>query len=126
MGSNQSECPRRSHAQGARNFALCADAYVLLAEQGQSAGEALEYYQKNVEAGEQALGAKEFKEYAGNFWGFLETRPYMGARAGLAATLNSLGEVQSAISHYQDMLERIPVTFEHSQHAEKSFCILAR
>jgi tetratricopeptide (TPR) repeat protein len=88
---------------------LCADAYVLLAEQeAQSAEEALEFYRKGVEAGEQALGPKGFKEYAGHFWGFLETRPYMRARAGLAATLNLLGEVHSAISHYQDVLRLNP------------------
>ena len=88
---------------------LCADAYVLLAEQeAQSAEEALEYYRKGVKAGEQMLGPQGFKEYAGHFWGFLETRPYMRARAGLAATLNLLGEVHSAISHYQDMLSLNP------------------
>jgi tetratricopeptide (TPR) repeat protein len=88
---------------------LCADAYVLLAEEAtRSAEEALEYYRKGVEAGEQALGPKGFKDYAGHFWGFLETRPYMRARAGLAATLNLLGEVHSAISNYQDMLKLNP------------------
>ena len=34
-----------------------------------------------------ALGPRGFKQYAGHFWGFLETRPYMRARAGLAGTL---------------------------------------
>ena len=88
---------------------LCADAYVPLAEQeAQSAEDALEFYRKGVEAGEQALGPKGFKEYAGHFWGFLETRPYMRARAGLATTLNLLGEFHSAISHYQDMLRLNP------------------
>jgi tetratricopeptide (TPR) repeat protein len=88
---------------------LCADAYVLLAEQeAQSAEEALKFYRKGVEAGEQALGPEGFKEYAGYFWGVLETRPYMRARAGLAATLNLLGEVHSAISHYQEMLRLNP------------------
>jgi len=83
---------------------LCADAYVLLAEeQAKSAEERLEYYRKGVEMGGQALGPKGFKEYAGHFWGFLETRPYMRARAGLAATLGALGETDAAISHYQDM-----------------------
>ena len=75
---------------------LCADAYVLLAEEeAKSTEEALEYYRKGVEVGEQALGAKGFREYAGHFWGFLETRPYMRAREGLAATLNALGEVDA-------------------------------
>jgi tetratricopeptide (TPR) repeat protein len=88
---------------------LCADAYVLLAEeQAKSAAEALEYYRKGVDAGEQALGPKGFKEYVGHFWGFLETRPYMRARAGLAATLNALGELDAAISNYQDMLRLNP------------------
>ena len=31
-----------------------------------------------MKAGETAPGLQGFREYAGNFWGFLETRPYMG------------------------------------------------
>ena len=50
-----------------------------------------DHYAKGVEAGEQALGPEGFEEYAGRFWGFLETRPYMRARAGLAAALLKLG-----------------------------------
>jgi tetratricopeptide (TPR) repeat protein len=88
---------------------LCADAHVLLAEEeAKSVEEALAYYRKGVEAGERALGPKGFKEFAGHFWGFLETRPYMRARAGLAAALNALGEVDEAISNYQDMLKLNP------------------
>jgi len=68
----------------------------------------LEYYRKGVEAGEQWIGPKGFREYAGHFWGFLETRPYMRARAGLAATLNALGDVAAAISNYRDMLRLNP------------------
>jgi tetratricopeptide (TPR) repeat protein len=88
---------------------LCTDAYVLLAEEeAKSVDEALEYYRKGVEAGVHVLEPKGFKEYAGHFWGFLETRPYMRARAGLAATLNALGEVDAAISNYRDMLRLNP------------------
>jgi len=88
---------------------LCADAYVLLAEEdAKSAKEALAYYRKGVEVGVAALGPKGFKEYAGHFWGFLETRPYMRARAGLAAALNALGQVDAAIGHYRDMLKLNP------------------
>ena len=88
---------------------LCADAYVLLAEEeAKSVEEALACFRKGVEAGEQALGPAGFEEYAGHFWGFLETRPYMRARAGLAATLNALGEVDAAIGHYSDMLRLHP------------------
>ena len=88
---------------------LCADAYVLLAEEAaRSIEEARDYYAKGVEAGELALGPRRFKEYAGHFWGFLETRPYMRARAGLAGTLVQLGDVAGALAHYRDMLKLNP------------------
>jgi tetratricopeptide (TPR) repeat protein len=88
---------------------LCADAHVLLAEdEAKSMEEALELFRKGVEAGEKALGHRGFKEFAGHFWGFLETRPYMRARAGLAATLGALGDVDGAIAHYTEMLELNP------------------
>ena len=87
---------------------LCADAYVLLAEEARSVEEARDYYAKGVEAGELALGPGGFKQYAGHFWGFLETRPYMRARAGLAGTLVKLGDVAGALAHYRDMLKLNP------------------
>jgi len=63
----------------------CADAYVLLAENAASRGEALDLYTRGVAAGERALGAQALQEYAGHFWGFLQTRPYMRAREGAHA-----------------------------------------
>ncbi|PIZ15363.1 hypothetical protein COY51_05460 [Candidatus Desantisbacteria bacterium CG_4_10_14_0_8_um_filter_39_17] len=83
----------------------CADAYVLLAEeQARSLNEAKEYYSKGVEAGERALGKEMFEESKGDFWGAIETRPYMRARAGLAQCLWKLGEYEEAIAHYKEML----------------------
>jgi tetratricopeptide (TPR) repeat protein len=93
---------------------LCADAYNLLAEEARSAEEARDLYARGVEAGELALGRKGFKEYAGHFWGFLETRPYMRARAGLAGALLKLGEDDAAISHYRNMLQLNPGTIKGS------------
>jgi len=87
---------------------LCADAYVLVAEEARSIEEARDYYAKGVEAGELALGPRGSKRYAGHFWGFLETRPYMRARAGLAGTLLKLGDVDSALAHYRDMRKLNP------------------
>jgi len=66
----------------------CADAYVLLAEEkAQSLEEAFSLYESGVKAGERALGEKIFQEEVGHFWGMVETRPYMRARAGLAQCL---------------------------------------
>jgi tetratricopeptide (TPR) repeat protein len=87
----------------------CADAYVLLAEEdARSVEPALAYYRLGVEAGEKAIGPQGFREYAGHFWGFLETRPYMRARQGLAVALWALGQHQEAIGHCQAMLELNP------------------
>jgi tetratricopeptide (TPR) repeat protein len=44
----------------------------------------------------------------GYFWGILETRPYMRARAGLAQSLWLLGEREQAIEHYREMLRLNP------------------
>jgi tetratricopeptide (TPR) repeat protein len=88
---------------------LCADAYVLLAEEAaRSLEEARDLYAKGIEAGELALGPEGFAEYKGAFWGFLETRPYMRARLGLALTLLKLGDEDGAISHFRDMLRLNP------------------
>lgn len=59
----------------------CADAYVLLAEEAIALDSAHELYRQGVEAGARALGKRAFADDAGHFWGILETRPYMRARA---------------------------------------------
>ena len=87
---------------------LCADAYNLLAQEAKSPSEARDLYARAVEAGRLALGPEGFKEYAGQFWGFLETRPYMRARHGLALTLCELGEEEAAIGHFREMLDLNP------------------
>ena len=88
---------------------LCADAYVLLAEEAaKSQEEALAYYKQAVEVGAEALGPNAFQEYAGHFWGFLETRPYMRARAGLAEALWVTGKRDDSIEHFKEMLELNP------------------
>jgi hypothetical protein len=77
----------------------CADVYVLLAEEeADTLGRALEYYQEVVEAGKRALGETFFEENEGYFWGLLETRPYMRARAGLAYILWDIGKREEALS----------------------------
>lgn len=88
---------------------LCADAYVLLAEEeADSLKRALELYTQGMEAGERALGADFFKENVGHFWGLLETRPYMRARQGLAETLWRLKRYEEAIEHYRELLRLNP------------------
>jgi tetratricopeptide (TPR) repeat protein len=87
----------------------CADAYVLLAEEAASSlTEAVNLYRQGVDVGERALGKDAFEEDVGHFWGILETRPYMRARAGLAECLWTSGKHDEAIQHYKDMLRLNP------------------
>lgn len=86
----------------------CADALVLLAENAATLSEAFELYGQGVRAAERSLGKDFLKEYAGYFWGTVETRPYMRARAGLADCLWRLGRREEAVEHYQQMLELNP------------------
>lgn len=86
----------------------CADAYVLLAQYAPTLDKALHLLGQGVAAGERVLGERTFREYAGEFWGLLETRPYMRARRGLAECLWAVGRREEAVAHYQDMLRLNP------------------
>ena len=84
---------------------LCADAYSVLAEdEANTLLERREYYERALAAGEKALGPQAFKDDLGHFWGILDTRPYMRARAALADCLWECGERIAAIDHLQIML----------------------
>lgn len=92
-----------------RISSLCADAYVLLAEEtATTLTKAINLYDKGVKAGEIALGDEAFQHDVGHFWGLLETRPYMRARCGLAQALWAAGQSDDAIAHYRDMLRLNP------------------
>jgi tetratricopeptide (TPR) repeat protein len=87
---------------------LCADAYNLLADEAKTPEEARDLYIRGVETGQLALGPRGFEEFEGHFWGFLETRPYMRARHGLAMSLLQLGEEDAALEHFRAMLKLNP------------------
>ncbi|MEH6950410.1 hypothetical protein V4R08_03525 [Nitrobacter sp. NHB1] len=88
---------------------LCADAYVLLAQEAaQNPDEAIDLYRQGVEAGEKVLGKAAFREDVGQFWGLLETRPYMRARHGLARALWDKSHRDEAVTHFQAMLDLNP------------------
>ena len=85
----------------------CAEAYVLLAEHAHTPELAIELYEKAVAAGRRALG-QSFDDLVGEFWGHVETRPYMRARFELAETLERVGRVGEAIAHYRELLRLNP------------------
>jgi tetratricopeptide (TPR) repeat protein len=68
----------------------------------------IEVLRKVVALAEQRLGPEAFKEFAGAFWGFTETRPYMRARAQLADDLRCAGRIEEAIVEWEAMLKLNP------------------
>ncbi len=85
----------------------CADAYSFLARNAPDLESAARLYELGMATGERAMGAEAFEE-AGHFWGILETRPYMRARAGLAKVLVEQERLAEAVEHCQEMLRLNP------------------
>ncbi len=88
----------------------CVDALMHLARLSCEDGdEMIEHIRMVVDIGERGLGgAGYFDENEGHFWGLLETRPYMRARAYLAQSLVEAGKNDEAIGHYEEMLRLNP------------------
>jgi tetratricopeptide (TPR) repeat protein len=86
----------------------CADAWVILAQSASTPDLALERYEQGVAAGVRAIGAERFEELRGEFWGHLDTRPYMRARLGLAQILRDLDRDDEALAHYRELLRLNP------------------
>ena len=86
----------------------CPDAYVILAEMERDNNRKIELYTKGVESGEKVLGKEIFDRDRGNFWGIIETRPYMRAQEGLALALWDSGQLDRAQEIYELLLELNP------------------
>lgn len=86
----------------------CTDAWVVLAGASSDVDVAVAHYERALDAAARTLGPEAFTERAGEFWGHLETRPYMRARFGLADILTSVGRMDEAAGHLQEMLRLNP------------------
>jgi hypothetical protein len=87
---------------------LCADAYSVLAAEAETPARARDLFALGVAAAELALGAENMARYRGRFWFYLDSRPYLRARFGLATRLVALGQDPVAISHFKAMLDLNP------------------
>ena len=86
----------------------CADAYVLLAQYESDTLKQLTLFEQAEAAGRRVLGEAFFEREVGHFWGIVETRPYMRARAGVARWAWMLGDRNRAIAIYTDLLRLNP------------------
>lgn len=103
--------PRRLElaAQSLASTPLSPDAWSALASAAPEGSPlALQLWRQAVAAGILAIGPLGFLEWEGEFWGWMETRPYMRARQGLAEALWQQGEHDAAIAEMQDMLRLNP------------------
>ena len=87
---------------------LCADAYSVLAAEAETPTRARDLFALGVAAAELALGPENMARYRGRFWFYLDSRPYLRARFGLAVRLVALGDDAGAISHFKAMLDLNP------------------
>jgi tetratricopeptide (TPR) repeat protein len=88
----------------------CVDAFMILAELScETQKELIEQMRIAVDIGKRGLGGESFfKKNRGYFWGLLETRPYMRARAYLAELLVEVDRNDEAIEHYEALLKLNP------------------
>src|SRR5699024_1857923 len=87
---------------------LSSDAYLLMAEDEWDIDQQLKLLKKAIDVGEQDLGDEFFKKNYGHFWGIIETRPYMRAKATYGMALERLGLAEEAIDEYTNLLELNP------------------
>ncbi|WP_116127743.1 tetratricopeptide repeat protein [Lewinella sp. IMCC34183] len=87
-----------------------ADAYLLLADLAYASDTtlALDYARKGVAAGKRRIG-KKFRSLRGQFWGFLETRPYMRAKLECATLLYELDRIDECLAEYAELIELNPL-----------------
>lgn len=84
------------------------DAYLLLAENEINYKKRHDLLKKAVNVGETDLGSTFFKENKGYFWGLIETRPYMRAKASYAESFVQKGFLEAAVEEYEELLELNP------------------
>jgi tetratricopeptide (TPR) repeat protein len=87
----------------------CVDALSALAlVTSVSQEEGIEKLEQAVATGERSLGRDFFEGNRGQFWGIIETRPYMRARFALASELLAADRREEAIRHMEALLELNP------------------
>lgn len=87
----------------------CADAYDLLSTLEPDVSKRLVLLEAGVAAGRRAIGEENFAEWAGHFWGVVETRPFMRCYVGAAELLwIAVGNRARAIEIFRDMLRLNP------------------
>lgn len=87
----------------------CIDALVLSADiTSPSDHDLIDKLKLIINRAEKAMGEDFIEQNRGQFWGMVETRPYMRALSFLAETLQNIGNKKEAIRQYEKILELNP------------------
>jgi tetratricopeptide (TPR) repeat protein len=86
----------------------CVDALLARAYLMPTPEERRSMYRQAIRAGERTLGPAFMEAAKGDFWGLIETRPYMRALHALADDLGSEGRFDEAVPLCERMLELNP------------------
>jgi len=87
----------------------CLDASFLIIQlTARSLSETIKKTEKLLADAEKKFGREYFEENKGDFWGLVETRPYMRAKSTLIQMLQDAEKIADAIRHAEDMLELNP------------------
>lgn len=84
-----------------------ADAWRIPGDVQTDVKKAIPYYEIALEVGKAVIG-DDFKKIKGEFWGWIETRPYMRAKDSYAIALGAIGDKDGQIAQFQEMLELNP------------------
>ncbi|MDP4096341.1 SEC-C metal-binding domain-containing protein [Paenibacillus sp. P96] len=84
------------------------DTLLMLSEDTATIVESMQLAKTAMELAAKKLGKTFFEENRGYFWGLVETRPFMRAKAAYAHLLSLSGRLNAACEHYEQLLELNP------------------
>ncbi|MFM9278574.1 tetratricopeptide repeat protein [Paenibacillus jiagnxiensis] len=84
------------------------DTLLMLSEDAPTMGESMKLAHSAIESAAKKLGEAFFEENRGYFWGLIETRPFMRAKAAYAHLLALSGRLSAACEHYEQLMELNP------------------
>jgi hypothetical protein len=107
----ESDKPNKKIELAQKALNICPDvieAYNIIAENTKGLDNKKELYEKAISQGKNYFGDEFFKENKGNFWGIIETRPYIRAMMGYSEILWLLEEEEKSISVLFEIIEYNP------------------
>ena len=82
----------------------CVEAWMILAEDTATDGEAVLLFERALTAGARVIGPERMSAWEGQMWAHVEARPYLSARLHVAEALFAMEHDEQALDHYRALL----------------------